>query len=392
MFKSTCCLLSRFQSTFLRFVVVANVLSLLSLTSAMAQEESGELAKKLSEVCRKHDVPALAAAAANKDGIIESACFGVRKRGEDDKVIMSDRFAIASNTKSMTAVVAAAMVEAEKIGWDSTIRDVWPETAKAVVHPDFHDVTLDELLSHQSGLPADLAGPKWIGFFNERQSPEGERKRMLKIVLSKKPAGPRKTFSYSNLGYVVAAAMLETVAKEPFESLARKHLFGPLGMKSADFRTMKTASKMKPPFIWSHNAKGKPFDPRLPGSENPSVYGSVGTVHLTIEDYAKYAHWQIKGAPAPVLKTQEAFDHLREPLVEKASGSKYACGWSRTTNAFGLTLSHAGSNTNSFALIWVLPESDVAAVVCTNTGERQAFAACDEIIAHLLMVHRTVPQ
>jgi hypothetical protein len=35
-------------------------------------------------------------------------------------------------------------------------------------------------------------------------------------------------------------------------------------------------------------------------------------------------------------------------------------------------------------LIWVLPEADFAAVVCTNTGEKQAFPACDEMISHFM--------
>ncbi len=56
---------------------MANILS-------VTQEESDDLAKKLSEICRKHDMLALATDAAKKDGIIESACFGVRKRGRID--------------------------------------------------------------------------------------------------------------------------------------------------------------------------------------------------------------------------------------------------------------------------------------------------------------------
>ncbi len=51
----------------------------------------------------------------------------------------------------------------------------------------------------------------------------------------------------------------------------------------------------------------------------------------------------------------------------------------------GPGLNHGGSNTNSFALIWVVPESNFAAVVCTNTGEPQAFPACNEVMEHLMM-------
>jgi hypothetical protein len=42
------------------------------------------------------------------------------------------------------------------------------------------------------------------------------------------------------------------------------------------------------------------------------------------------------------------------------------------------------SNTNTYALIWVLPEANLAAIVCTNTGEKQAFPARDEMISHVI--------
>ncbi len=158
-------------------------------------------------------------------------------------------------------------------------------------------VNLDELLSHQSGLPSNISGAKWTGFFKERQSPVLARRRMLKLVLSQPPAETQRKFAYSNLGYVVAPAMLETRAKEPFESLAKKHLFDPLEMDSADFRSMKSARTMKPPFLWGHDEVGKPMDPRLAGAENPTVYPSCGTVQIAIEDDAEYAHWQLKGEP-----------------------------------------------------------------------------------------------
>ena len=50
----------------------------------------------------------------------------------------------------------------------------------------------------------------------------------------------------------------------------------------------------------------------------------------------------------------------------------------------GPALNHAGSNTNTFALIWIFPEADFAAIVCANTGEKQAFPACDEMISQLI--------
>ena len=356
--------------------------------TSRAQDPSNEMAAKLAEICRKRDVPAMAVAVVNAKGLVQSQCYGNRKRGTDDKVELSDRFPIGSNTKSMTATLAAVLVEAGNIEWDTTIGDVWPNAADKDIHPRLRKVTLDQLLSHQSGLPAniaDISGQAWASFFDEKQSPTLERRGMLKLVLSPAPTQSQGKFAYSNLGYAVVSAMLETRAKESFESLMKKHVFDPLEMSSADFRSMKSAQQLKPPLLWGHKADGgKPVDPRTVSAENPTVYAAAGTVHLSIEDYAKYARWQLAGKPAPVLRSQSAYDHLHEPLVDKAAGEKYGCGWICLNSGFGPALTHAGSNTNAFAVIWVLPKSDFAAVTCTNSGEPQAFPACDEMISHLM--------
>ena len=277
-----------------RSIILASLLAASTICSTSnADEPTKEIAAKLAELCHKHDVPAMTAAVVNKNGLVQSNCFGVRKRGTSDNVELSDRFPIGSNAKSMTATLAAVMVDAGKIDWKTTIADVWPKASDDDVHPKLRAVTLDQLLSHQSGLPgniSDISAQGWASFFDEKQSPTLERRRMLKLVLSKAPAQPQGKFAYSNLGYAIASAMLEARAGESFESLMKKHVFDPLEMRSADFRSMTSAAGLQPPLLWGHQADGgEPVDPRTVGAENPTVYAAAGTVHLTIEDYAKYA-------------------------------------------------------------------------------------------------------
>ncbi|WP_186776416.1 serine hydrolase [Rubripirellula reticaptiva] len=377
----------------LRSVVIVLLLSAPSIClRSDADDSSREMAAKLAEISRKHDLPAMVAAVVNSEGLVTSACSGNRKRGTADEVELSDRFPIGSNTKSMTATLAAVLVESGKINWNTTVGNVWPKASDKDIHPKLAAVTLDELLSHQSGLPAnisDVSAQAWASFFDEKQSPALERRRMLKLVLSNPPSHARGKFVYSNLGYAVASAMLETSAGESFESLMRKHVFGPLEMQSADFRSMESAKQLQPPLLWGHQADGgKPLDPRNAGSENPTVYAAAGTIHVSIEDYAKYAAWQLAGKPAPVLRSKDVFDHLHKPQADyTTAGAKYGSGWIMMNTGLGPAFNHAGSNTNTFALIWLFPESDFGVIVCTNSGQEQAFAACDEMVSHLMAQH-----
>ena len=200
---------------------------------------------------------------------------------------------------------------------------------------------------------------------------------MLGLILKRKPLHPRGEFNYSNLGFVVAAAMLEKVTGQAFETMMRDSIFKPLEMDSADFRSMQTAARLKAPLLWGHYKDGTPVDPRTAGSENPTVYASCGTVHLSIADYAKYARWHLKEEPAPVLSDQATVKHLHSGYVDHpAGGGKYGCGWIH----LGRAMTHGGSNTNSQALIWVFPSMGFAAVVCTNSDEPAAFPASNEVI------------
>ncbi len=369
-------------------VILLGLLSTVCMTPTCRGDDlANEASVKLAEVVRKHDVPGMCAVVINADGVVHAQVFGVRKRGTAEKIELTDRFPIGSNTKSMTATLAAVMVEAGEIDWTTTIGDVWPTATSKDIHPKLRNVTLEQLLSHQSGLPAnisDVSPQAWASFFAEKQSPTLERRRMLKLILSQAPAQDQGTFLYSNLGYSVASAMLETRAKETYETLMKKHVFEPLEMRSADFRSMESAQQLQPPLLWGHNAEGEPVNPQSAGAENPTVYAAAGTVHLSVEDYAKYARWHLAGKPAPVLRSQPAYDHLHQPLVERSANDKYGCGWICLNSGLGPALTHAGSNTNAFAVIWILPKANVAAIAITNTGEPQAFQACDEMVGFLL--------
>ena len=370
-----------------RTIVVVS--ALLLSNESWAQQPNADFEQMLLKLCRKYKVPSLTVAAVRSDEVLLKSCAGLRKRGTNSKVDLSDRQPIGSNGKSMTAVLAATLVESDIIGWDTTISEAWPKLGKKHLHPKLRDVTLNELLCHQSGLQKDVGGDEWSSFFEEKRSPAAERRRLLKICLHEKPKHKRGEFHYSNVGYVVAAAMLEKMAGKDFESMVKQRLFEPLKMDSAAYRTLKVAKRLKEPMVWGHESNGSAISPKKIGAENPSVYASAGTVHLTIGDYANYAQWFLKGKPEPVLSNQDTMDHLRKGFVNISPDGKtrYGSGWIHLESPWGEAMQHAGSNTNSFALIWILPEKNLAAIALTNTYEKEHFAACDAAIVELFKLY-----
>ncbi len=364
-----------------------NVLCIVGLLLALTPGPAcgDELADKLLGFCQTHNVPALIAASIGPDGVIESAAAGVRKRGSKDAVAIEDQFSLASNSKSFTATLAAVLVEQAVIDWSTTVFEVWPDQP---VHGGFKNVTLEQLLAHAGGLPRDLPlqGSEWSSFFAERYPPPRERERMCYLLLTKAPAGTVGEHVYSNLGYAIAAAMLEKRGQQPFEQQMQERVFRPLQMENTEFYSAERLKRATGPVLWGHmGGSGKAIRPGASGAENPAVYSSCGTIRTTIDDWAKYVRWHLTESAAPVLNNDETLRRLHQGVVGRgAQGQEYGYGWIEFQSSFGRTLQHTGNNTNQYSLVWVMPEAKRATIVITNTGEEQAFAACDAATSELM--------
>ena len=343
----------------------------------------GDLEDKLAEICKTKDVPGIIAASVGPDGIIESAASGVRKRGMNSAMASNDQFSLGSNSKSFTSTLAAVLVDDDLIDWSTTISQVWPDQP---VHARFKDVTLEQLLAHTGGLQGDLpaGSADWPSFFAERFPPEKERARMCYLLLTKPPEGVVGKHAYSNLGYVLASAMLEERGKKPFEQLMKDRVFKPLGMANTEFHSAKKL-KLTKELLWGHKSGGEPVKPGDLGSENPTVYAGCGTIRTTVDDWAKYIRWHLNESANPVLKVDAKLRQLHKGVADGgAPGQSYGFGWIHFESPFGRTLQHAGNNTNQFSLVWVMPEKKRATLVITNTGQEQAFAACDAATVTLM--------
>ena len=102
----------------------------------------------------RYDLPAIAAAVVKEGKTISAGAVGTRRVGSNMPVTLNDRFHLGSDTKAMTALLASMMVEEGKLRWNSTVAEVFPELAEKM-DLRLRSVTLEQLLSHTSGIPSD---------------------------------------------------------------------------------------------------------------------------------------------------------------------------------------------------------------------------------------------
>lgn len=334
----------------------------------------------LSKVREQHAVAAMAAAFVTSQGIQKVGAIGTRKWGTDVAVTLDDLWHLGSETKAMTSTLAAVLIDRGEIRWTSTVSEIFPELASSF-HPDLREISLIQLLSHRAGIEANIDYSA-VSKFGSIQS---QRIEAVKTGLSKKPLSvPGSKTIYSNLGYIIAGAMIERVSSMDWESAMEKYIFSPLGMNSAGFGGLGTPGLIDQP--WGHEKSGQPFKENGPDIDNPPVLGPAGRVHCSIQDWAKFIADQLRGARgAPALLNKQAYKILQTPHF----GGAYALGWSVVEQdwADGKVLTHTGSNTLYLARACVAPESDFAIIVCTNEG-MDSSDAVDEAVGQIIRMAR----
>src|SRR5262245_40747211 len=342
----------------------------------------------LEEVRKKHRLPAVAGAAIHQ-GKIVSGAVGLRKIGDETKVTGDDQFHIGSCTKSMTATLCGMLVEEAKLKWDETLAEMLPDLADKM-HADYRPVTLEQLLAHRSGMSENtntksgtlqkLYDDGELGTIVREQ-----RHKYAEIVLAEKPASsPGSEYAYSNRNFMLAGAILERLTDSTWEDQMRQRLFEPLGMTTAGFGPMGTAGQVEQP--WQHSSFfgwRTPIEPG-PKADNPPVLGPAGTVHCSAGDWAKYIREHIGGASgkSKLLKA-ETFQRLQTPK----SGEDYSGGWITTERKWGggNVLMHNGSNTISFAVVWMAPLRNFACLAMTNQFDLAAQLGCDQVCERLII-------
>lgn len=348
----------------------------------------GTLKGDLEVIRAKHDLPALAVAVVKEGKIVAQEAVGVRKHGSDVPVTADDQFHIGSCTKAMTATLIGMLVEQGKLSWATTLAEAFPDRKGDDMHPGLRLVTVDMLLAHRSGLSGESApkGKTLLDMHRLPGSPREQREAYARMFLRQPPEGKAgKKYLYSNTGYALLGIIAERITDMPWETLMARRLFEALGMKSAGFGAMGTPGKIDQPY--QHEVKwGKP-QPVEPGplSDNPAVLGPGGTVHCSVGDWARFVTVHLregKGPSGDALLKPEMVRRLQAPQF----GGEYAGGWLVTERGWGggRVLTHAGSNTMNFAVVWAAPLKDFAVVIATNTGGNAAPGACDEAAAGMI--------
>jgi len=326
-----------------------------------------ELTSFVENSMQQLGIPGASIALIDNGKIVYQGGFGVRELGKPEHVDENTLFMAASNTKGMTTLLLAELVDQKKLRWDEPVIDIYPafklgdaETTKKVL--------IKNLICACTGLPRqDL---EWL-FEYKNATPDSE----LKLLGTMQPTSKfGEVFQYSNLmaaaaGYIGGHIVYPN--KElgsAYDDAMQKMVFDPLGMKSTTFDYARAlAGNHATPH--SDDIDGKPKVASM--DINYSIYPArpAGAVWTSAADLARYVQDELNLGKLPNGKQLVSSENLlmrRKPQVPLGEDAIYGMGLI-VDRTYGVpVLSHGGSMSGFKSNWYALPESGVGAVLLTN--------------------------
>lgn len=340
----------------------------------IAASTAKTLSEELAFVGVRHKVPGMAALSMQGGKTTAQATWGVRKSGDATPVGPNDRWHLGSDTKAMTATLAALLVDAGKLQWTSTVRELMPEWTD--LDPVLAGATVEQLLSHRAGLPSEIPTPIWAAMWSPA-NPATARTEAAHALLRLTPTRAG-SYAYANASYIVVGVLLEKVGKDTWEHLLQRRVFAPLQMTSCGFGVPAGKDQVDQP--WGHRVEA---DGRVVAvdTDNPASLGPAGTVHCALADWARFVDAHLRAPTTGPLALQAAtWTKLHTPVA----GGDYALGWIVTHDKWtsAPVLTHDGSNTVFTAS--VVAAGDEAFFAVANRGDDAGSAAVHEVIGWMI--------
>jgi D-alanyl-D-alanine carboxypeptidase len=305
-------------------------------------------------------LPGVAVGVVSNQELVWSKGFGFANIKAQLPMTATTKFRMASNSKLFTAIAIMQLREEGKLGLDDPVVKYLPWFKAKPAGEDDGPITIEQLLSHSSGLQRE-ASDHWTSY----QFPTVEE--LQRLYPDRQSAfAPSTRWKYSNLAFAVAGLVVEKVSGERWADYVERNIFKPLGMNASSVdqnvpglavpygRRMPDGSREVLPFV---DARG--------------MAAATG-VTSTVEDMAKFIAAQFRRGPrggTQIVSSGSWREMLRARSVEENWSSGTGLGFDVKRVKDRTYIGHAGGYPGNTTQTLIQLDDKVGVIVLTNTND-----------------------
>ena len=315
--------------------------------------------------------PGMAIGVVSDQRLVWAKGFGLANVAGKVSMAPQTKFRMASHSKLFTATAIMQLREQGKLHLDDPVSKHLAWFAVSSSRTDDPAITIEELLTHSSGLPREAAD-HWTTFtFPTREE--------LKTLMPKRQAAfaPETRWKYSNLAYTLAGLIVEHVSGETWADYVTRHIYQPLGMVNSSVdkdvpglatgygRRMPDGSRAIMPFV---DARG--------------MAAATG-ITSTVEDMARFVSAQFRQGPAGgdrILSGASLREMHRVRMLENNWARGNGLGFAVTRNRDKVYVGHGGSYPGYITNTLIDLNGKVGVIVLTNAQDGEAGAIATQLM------------
>ena len=255
------------------------------------------------------------------------------------------RFHIASVSKPFTAAAILQLEEQGRLSVSDHLSRFIPD------FPNGDKITLDNLLTHTSGIPNVNDLPDYDTF---ARTPHTLQQLVARFAGMPLDFQPGSDYHYSNSNYNLLALVLEKVSGESYGEYIRKHIFAPAGMRDSGYDG--NALRLIPLAASGYEPAGVTAYEHAPYLDWSNKTGN-GSLYSTVDDLYRF----VRAFGANVV-LQAA---TRQKYYVEGRGNRY--GWFVRKRLGRRVMSSNGRSPGFTAALDRYPDDDVTIIVLSNS-------------------------
>ena len=317
-------------------------------------------------------LPGIAVGVVKDQELVWAAGFGFADIRGKVPMTPATSFRMASHSKLFTAIAIMQLREQGKLRLDDPVSKYLPWFKAKPAGDDDGPITIEQLLSHSSGLQRE-AGDHWVSY----EFPTADELRRL-YGDRQAAFAPSLRWKYSNLAFAIAGMVIEQVSGQSWADYVDQHIFQPLSMSASSVD--KNVPGLAVPY-----GRRMPDGTRevLPFIDARGMAAAAG-VTSTVADMAKFVSAQFRRGPmggTQIVSTGSLREMHRVRSVEEnwTSGTGLGFDVSRINNR--TYVGHGGGYPGNTTETLIQLDDKVGVIVLTNTNDSNPFDIARELMA-----------